>query len=55
MRSREGSTCLVEIRLLTDADAARWRDLRLRMLREHPDAFGSSYEEALARPLETFA
>jgi ribosomal protein S18 acetylase RimI-like enzyme len=45
----------VEIHLLTEADAARWRDLRLRMLRDHPDAFGSSYEEALARPLETFA
>lgn len=45
----------MEIRVLTEADAARWRDLRLRMLREHPDAFGTSYEEALARPLETFA
>ncbi len=25
------------------------------MPREHPDAFGTSYEEALARPLQTFA
>jgi ribosomal protein S18 acetylase RimI-like enzyme len=45
----------VEIRVLTETDAVRWRDLRLRMLREHPDAFGTSYEEALASPLETYA
>lgn len=41
--------------MLTEVDAARWRDLRLHMLREHPDAFGTSYEVALASPLETYA
>ncbi len=45
----------MEIRPLTEADAEAWRELRLRMLREHPDAFGSSYEENVVRPLESFA
>jgi len=45
----------LDIRPLTEADAAIWRELRLRMLREHPDVFGSSYEEAAAWPLERFA
>jgi ribosomal protein S18 acetylase RimI-like enzyme len=45
----------LEIRALTEADAVRWRALRLRMLHEPPDAFGTSYEEALAQPFETFA
>jgi ribosomal protein S18 acetylase RimI-like enzyme len=43
------------IRPLTSADAATWRELRLRMLREHPDAFGSAYEEHADRPVESFA
>jgi RimJ/RimL family protein N-acetyltransferase len=42
----------VEIRPLTEADAESWREIRLRMLRDHPDVFGSSYEEMLQRPLE---
>jgi RimJ/RimL family protein N-acetyltransferase len=33
------------IRLLTVADASEYRELRLRALREHPDAFTSSFEE----------
>jgi ribosomal protein S18 acetylase RimI-like enzyme len=45
----------MEMRPLTEADAAAWRELRLRMLREHPDAFGSSYEENVTRPVESFA
>jgi RimJ/RimL family protein N-acetyltransferase len=36
----------VEIRKLTDADAEAYRAVRLRALREHPDAFGRAYEEA---------
>jgi ribosomal protein S18 acetylase RimI-like enzyme len=35
----------MQIRRLTPADAGAYRDLRLRGLREHPDAFRSSYEE----------
>jgi ribosomal protein S18 acetylase RimI-like enzyme len=42
----------VEIRPLTEAHAEAWRALRLRMLREHPDVFGSSYEEFKQRPLD---
>ena len=33
-------------------DAARLRDIRLRSLREAPDAFATSFEEASARPPE---
>ncbi len=36
----------MEIRKLTEADAEAYRAVRLRALREHPDAFGRAYEEA---------
>ncbi|HSV80719.1 MAG TPA: GNAT family N-acetyltransferase [Ramlibacter sp.] len=41
----------MEVRLLTPADAAAFRALRLRALREHPEAFTSSYEEDAPQPL----
>ena len=44
-----------EIRLLGAADAPAWRALRLRGLREHPDAFTSSHEEDAAHPPEVAA
>ncbi|MGV3572439.1 MAG: GNAT family N-acetyltransferase [Ramlibacter sp.] len=40
----------MQIRLLTAADAAAYRALRLRGLREHPEAFTSSYGEDLQHP-----
>jgi ribosomal protein S18 acetylase RimI-like enzyme len=43
------------IRRLHPLDAADFRALRLRALREHPEAFTSSVEEALRRPLEDAA
>lgn len=43
----------MEIRRLTPADAEAWWALRLRALREHPEAFGSSYEDAVATPPDT--
>ncbi len=33
------------IRTLTPEDAAQYRELRLRALKEHPEAFATSYEE----------
>ena len=41
----------VEIRFLDAADATPYTALRLRMLREHPDAFTSSYLEDSRKPL----
>jgi ribosomal protein S18 acetylase RimI-like enzyme len=38
----------VLVRPLAEADFDRWWALRLRMLKEHPEAFGSSYEEVVA-------
>ena len=40
------------IRRLTPQDAADYRALRLRALRDHPDAFTSSFEEESAKPLD---
>ncbi|HEU4783757.1 MAG TPA: GNAT family N-acetyltransferase [Ktedonobacterales bacterium] len=42
----------MEIRILTADAAEEFRALRLRALREEPEAFGSSWEEENARPLE---
>ena len=45
----------MEIHELTEADAAAYWALRLRALREEPEAFGSSYEESKERPLAEIA
>jgi RimJ/RimL family protein N-acetyltransferase len=45
----------MEIRRLAEADAGQYREIRLRMLRDHPEAFGSSYEEYLEQPPESVA
>jgi ribosomal protein S18 acetylase RimI-like enzyme len=42
----------IEIRRLRPADAVAYRELPLRGLREHPDAFTSSYEEEVDKPLD---
>jgi RimJ/RimL family protein N-acetyltransferase len=42
----------VEIRRLTEADTPIYWPLRLRALREEPEAFGGSYEEQHDLPLE---
>jgi len=46
----------VEIRHLAEADAEAYHRVRLRALRDHPDAFGRAYEEAqsLAEMAEEF-
>jgi ribosomal protein S18 acetylase RimI-like enzyme len=43
---------VLEIRIVTADDAEEFRALRLRALLEEPEAFGSSWEEENARPLE---
>lgn len=43
------------VRRLTSADLDAFQVLRLRGLRESPEAFGSTYEEEVDRPLETVA
>jgi GNAT superfamily N-acetyltransferase len=45
----------VHIRQLGPSDAAAFQGLRLRGLRECPEAFGSTYDEDQAVPLETVA
>jgi ribosomal protein S18 acetylase RimI-like enzyme len=45
----------VIVRRLTEADAEAFQALRLRGLRESPEAFGSSYEEEADRPVEIVA
>jgi len=42
----------MEIRHLTEDDAAAYRAVRLRALREDPIGFSESYEEAAAQPVE---
>jgi ribosomal protein S18 acetylase RimI-like enzyme len=45
----------MDIRLLHPADAPAYRALRLRALREHPDAFTSSHEEDAQLPVQASA
>lgn len=48
-------TAAFAIRLLSAGDAAAYRALRLQALRDHPEAFGASYEDEAARSLEMTA
>lgn len=45
----------MDVRSLTEADASAFLALRLRALREHPDAFGPAYEEERSTPVEAIA
>jgi NAD(P)-dependent dehydrogenase (short-subunit alcohol dehydrogenase family) len=45
----------IVVRELTEADAEEFLALRLRALREHPEAFGSSYEEWRDRAIAEIA
>ena len=44
----------INIRRLTSADAAAYRDIRLAGLRETPEAFGSTFERENTQPLAWF-
>jgi ribosomal protein S18 acetylase RimI-like enzyme len=39
----------MEVRILTEADAEAFWNIRLRALQDNPESFGASYEEILAR------
>jgi RimJ/RimL family protein N-acetyltransferase len=43
------------IRKMVKADAAAYRELRLRALQLHPEAYGSSYEESVQRDVVYFS
>jgi ribosomal protein S18 acetylase RimI-like enzyme len=45
----------MDIRLLTEADASLYREVRLRALKEDPEAFGSSYAQSVQQPSDWFA
>lgn len=45
----------MRIRELEIGDANKYRELRLRALKEHPTAFSSSYEQQRDRPVSVFA
>jgi ribosomal protein S18 acetylase RimI-like enzyme len=45
----------IQLRRLTPADAALYRDIRLEGLRSAPEAFGSTFEAEDARPLSFFS
>jgi ribosomal protein S18 acetylase RimI-like enzyme len=47
---------MIEIRPIRadEADVLAYRDLRLQALRDHPEAFGSAYEENVEQPLAWF-
>jgi ribosomal protein S18 acetylase RimI-like enzyme len=45
----------VDIRQLTATDAAAFQAIRLRALRENPEAFGSTYADEVDRPLAAIA
>src|SRR5574341_503107 len=45
----------IEIRALTPDDVQAYRVLRMRALRDHPEAFSASYEEVSQRTVEQMA
>ena len=53
--TRDANHLPLETRLLTEADAAQFQSLRLRALREDPEAFGSTFAEEADRTLDDIA
>jgi ribosomal protein S18 acetylase RimI-like enzyme len=45
----------IEVRRLTPADAARYREIRLAGLKNSPEAFGSTFATESLKPLSSFA
>ena len=45
----------IEVRRLTPAEAARYREIRLAGLKNNPEAFGSTFESESLKPMSSFA
>lgn len=45
---------LIDVRILQETDWRAFKDIRLEALKNDPEAFGDSYEEALERPNSVF-
>jgi ribosomal protein S18 acetylase RimI-like enzyme len=54
-QKREARHMTFAIRMLNPDEAALYRDIRLEALRAHPEAFGASFENEAAQPLNFFA
>ena len=52
---RQGTMAQIAIRQLNEDDASDFQELRLRGLREHPEAFGSTFERESAYSMEFVA
>ena len=52
---RSAAAGTVTVRALRADEVESWRDIRLRSLRDAPDAFGTTYEQASAWPGERWA
>jgi GNAT superfamily N-acetyltransferase len=46
---------MIRFERLTTSDGARLRSIRLRALQDAPDAFGTTLEETIARPVESWS
>jgi RimJ/RimL family protein N-acetyltransferase len=55
MMSAETSKAPFRVRRLLGSDAVTYRELRLEGLREHPEAFGASWEDEASQSLDWFA
>lgn len=55
MKQTSATTSPFLLRRLCASDAEAYRELRLEGLRNHPEAFGASWEEEAAKPLDWFA
>jgi len=55
MSSNSGKDDHISLRLLSEEDAADYRELRLEGLKNNPQSFGTSYEEEADKPVSWFA
>jgi ribosomal protein S18 acetylase RimI-like enzyme len=53
--STQASDMDVQVRILSEHDAAAYQAIRLQSLQEHPEAFASSFEDEVRRTMEEVA